>query len=536
MFPTDLPEGLEPSADLLHRYTKNASQDAFAGLVRRYAGLVYATALRRTGQHAAAEEVMQLVFADLARRAPALAEDNRLGAWLHRRACMAASDFLKAERRRRQREQIAAALQESADSTPSWKSMAPLLDECLARLPRPDREALVLRFFEGRSLRDVGDALRLSSDAAQKRVSRALERLREGFRREGVVLTIAVLTGALQENVKAAPVTAAAMAKATNVAVSRKTAVSAWCWKVAPRVAPLAAGVAVVCLASAQPLLSKRAETATRGRARFITEPAARTAQERSFPGYEQGLSLEETVQRITDLLVAEKGDYPTRYVYFQELALASSVPPAQHAAALDLLLKMLKERNHALGGNRGHFLYHTWLAALEKNDAGALLERLGPAAPLWLLQLAESFLYNGVRFQSDDDARNALCRRILDDPALSDEHVRRAGIDWFGRAGTGGEIDGVRRPELLAECMDRMQNRKGRGWALAAVHLAKTSEDHVAVLEAAAATLTGTELAKVREEAILSWNKVSRDKVMEWARAQPPRVQRKLRNLPGPL
>ena len=49
-------------------------------------------------------------------------------------------------------------------------------------LREKDRRAIVLRFYEGRNLREVGLALGASEDAAKKRVNRALEKLRNFFR------------------------------------------------------------------------------------------------------------------------------------------------------------------------------------------------------------------------------------------------------------------------------------------------------------------------------------------------------------------
>ena len=50
----------------------------------------------------------------------------------------------------------------------------PILDEGLLNLKETDRQAIVLRFLEDHSLREVGSALGVEEDAARKRVSRAL--------------------------------------------------------------------------------------------------------------------------------------------------------------------------------------------------------------------------------------------------------------------------------------------------------------------------------------------------------------------------
>jgi RNA polymerase sigma factor (sigma-70 family) len=154
--------------------------------VTRHVNLVYATALRQVGDAALAEEITQNVFIALARKAPRLAGVQTLAGWLHRSAIFEAKARIRAELRRGRREEMAAeiaALQR--EGTSPIEALVPLLDEGLLNLRASDRLALVLRFLEERSLRDVGAALGVDEDAARKRVSRALDRLAGFFRRRG---------------------------------------------------------------------------------------------------------------------------------------------------------------------------------------------------------------------------------------------------------------------------------------------------------------------------------------------------------------
>ena len=109
--------------------------------------------------------------------------------------------------------------------TEVWPRIAPLLDDAVAGLREKDRQAIVLRFYEGRNLREVGLALGASEDAAEKRVSRALEKLRKFFTKRGVSSTAAIIAGAISANsVQAAPV---ALAKSvTAVAMAKGAAAS----------------------------------------------------------------------------------------------------------------------------------------------------------------------------------------------------------------------------------------------------------------------------------------------------------------------
>ncbi len=192
---------------LLRAYTEGRSEAAFAELVQRHVDLVYSTALRTVGQPQLAQDVAQAVFVHLARKAGSIRKASALPGWLYRVACDQAANAVRGERRRRQREQEALKRNSTTgEESAAWGEIAPLLEEAMRTLPRRDQDAVVLRFFHGQSLRQVGEALELSEDAAQKRLSRALERLRGYFARRGVRVSAAVLAGGLAAHaVHAAP-------------------------------------------------------------------------------------------------------------------------------------------------------------------------------------------------------------------------------------------------------------------------------------------------------------------------------------------
>jgi RNA polymerase sigma factor (sigma-70 family) len=194
--------------ELLRQFAHDRSQAAFAELVRRRIDLVFSVALRQVGGDAhLAEDVTQKVFADLARKAAALSTHPALSGWLYRSAQFAATDVVRSERRRRAREQEAQTMHElSLDpAAPSdWEKLRPLLDHLLGELNEADRNAVALRFFEGRPFADIGRALRLTEEAARKRVERALDHLRAHLARRGVTSTTAALAAALANQVNAA--------------------------------------------------------------------------------------------------------------------------------------------------------------------------------------------------------------------------------------------------------------------------------------------------------------------------------------------
>jgi RNA polymerase sigma factor (sigma-70 family) len=183
---------------LLARYVAEVSEEAFAELTRRYMGLVYSAALRQVRNEQLAQDVTQVVFANLARQARSIPEGTVLAGWLHRDTRYTALDFLRAEARRLRREQQSVEMNATnPDPQPGWEEIRPLLDEALTKLAPADRDALLLRYFEQRDFAGVGAALGASAEAARKRVDRALERLREQLVKRGITTTAAALGFAL---------------------------------------------------------------------------------------------------------------------------------------------------------------------------------------------------------------------------------------------------------------------------------------------------------------------------------------------------
>ncbi|HVM62931.1 MAG TPA: sigma-70 family RNA polymerase sigma factor [Verrucomicrobiae bacterium] len=196
------------SQQLLVDYVRNGSQEAFRELVTRYLGLVYSTAIRLVGGDShLAEDVAQTVFVDLARKARTLPHNVMLGGWLHRDACFVASKTVRSERRRRTRERQAVEMSVFSDHSESALApVASILDEAINRLGAKDRDAILLRFFEQRDFRSVGEAMGSTEDAARMRVNRALEKLHVLLKRCGVTLSAAALGTVLTtEAVSAAP-------------------------------------------------------------------------------------------------------------------------------------------------------------------------------------------------------------------------------------------------------------------------------------------------------------------------------------------
>ncbi len=187
-------------SDLLRQYAQHGSQEAFATLVSRYLNLVHSAARRQVPSPQQAEEVTQSVFVDLARQAHGLGMDAPLAAWLYLVTRRTAIDTVRRESRRLCREHTASEIAAMKTTSPDWLEMEPMLDEAMGDLGEADRSALLLRYFENKSLREVGRALGTSEDAAQKRVSRAVEHLRGFFSRRGIAVTAAGVVSNISAN------------------------------------------------------------------------------------------------------------------------------------------------------------------------------------------------------------------------------------------------------------------------------------------------------------------------------------------------
>jgi RNA polymerase sigma factor (sigma-70 family) len=204
---------------LLQEYVANSSEEAFAALVHKYINLVYSSALRQVRDSLLAQDVAQAVFIILARKANRVAGRTVLAGWLLQATRYASLKALRTEQRRRQNEQKALDMNEAlVESEANWQRIAPLLDQAMVKLNETDRNAVFLRFVEEKPFVEVAAALGMTEDAAKKRVTRALERLRVMLTSRGLPISAATLgTFLTAEAAQAAPpvVTASAVGAAS---------------------------------------------------------------------------------------------------------------------------------------------------------------------------------------------------------------------------------------------------------------------------------------------------------------------------------
>jgi RNA polymerase sigma factor (sigma-70 family) len=240
---------MHDDAALLRSYVAEQSQDAFAELVQRHLPLVYSVALRRVGGDAhLAQDVAQKVFVDFARHASSLREHASLSGWLYVSAQLASADLVRREQRRKHRETAAYTMNlenASPGSDADLANLRPLLEDAIVTLKGDEREAIVLRYFEKRTFGEIGTVLRVTEEAARKRVDRALEKLHAILERRGITSTTVALGLALSATATgnipvglAAQISSAALSQATAATTSVLSTITA-------AVVPTAAVVAV---------------------------------------------------------------------------------------------------------------------------------------------------------------------------------------------------------------------------------------------------------------------------------------------------
>ena len=181
-----------------------------------------------------AEDLAQSVFVELARKAKTLQQHPALAGWLYTCVRLTAANARRAEDRRQRGNRNTkpwpnCTLQNHSDFT--WRQIRPVLDDALHELAETDRAALVLRFFENLSLREVGTQLGVNENAARMRVDRALDKLQELLSRRGITSTSSALAAAL---VAGAVVSAPAGLAATITTTAMAPALSRpgeWRWR-----------------------------------------------------------------------------------------------------------------------------------------------------------------------------------------------------------------------------------------------------------------------------------------------------------------
>jgi RNA polymerase sigma factor (sigma-70 family) len=403
---------MNDDAALLRHYVANRSEAAFTELVRRHIGLVHATALRRVGGDAhLADDVTQTVFITLARKAPTLLGRSSLAGWLYLSTQLAAAGVVRGEQRRKAREITAHTMDlTNAPDQPSagLAQLRPLLDDALVTLKDDEREAVVLRFFQQQTFAEIGDALRVTEEAARKRVDRSLDKLHALLSRRGITTSVAALgvaltaagVSTLPESLVARVTTAAVTQAAADAAAVTATGVATTLVPVAAAAAVALGALALLTQHHAQESLA--AEVAQLARQNEAI-PLLRTENERMVR------AIDQADNRPGSVAVAPAARAPR------------AAPPVSIFTPADNLVTVTPEGTIAWEGQ-----------TIRLDDYLARLGALHRAAPDGASKLV--IHANGTRFPQMawtlDEARKAGIRHILvESDAMPDPETK---VNWF--------------------------------------------------------------------------------------------------------
>jgi RNA polymerase sigma factor (sigma-70 family) len=171
--------------ELLAELARNRDPDLFRQLMQRHMDFVYAAAVRQSANQTAAQDITQAVFLLLWQRVGTLKPGTTIKGWLFNATRYVVANARRGEARRTAHEREAAAMRFERIDQPKTPEISDVLDDAIAKLSEPDRQAVLLRYFDDLSVAQLGQILGISEDAAKKRVTRAIDRLRRHLLHRG---------------------------------------------------------------------------------------------------------------------------------------------------------------------------------------------------------------------------------------------------------------------------------------------------------------------------------------------------------------
>lgn len=166
----------------------NGDAEAFAVLVNRYQRPIFNLMVRMSGCREDATDLTQEAFLKAYEHLEKFRPTRRFFPWLYTIAMNLGVDHL-----RKRKNTIANVSVDDAEN-PARATEVPVRDDTdrlmyqldagrlpalLMRIPMDYREALILRFHEGLTMKDVGTALGITTSGAKMRVKRGLQQLRD---------------------------------------------------------------------------------------------------------------------------------------------------------------------------------------------------------------------------------------------------------------------------------------------------------------------------------------------------------------------
>lgn len=435
-------------AHLLASWLECQSENGFRALVERYSGLVYMTAKRTCADDTMAREASHLTFITLARKATSLAQRDSLGGWLHVTSMMHAKNLLQHRKREALKlERLGAYLQAShaGHASDSWRRLEPVLDQALAALSKSDREAILLRYYRSLSVREVAAILTVSVDAAQKRLDRAVERLRRHLGRQGVAAGSslgAVLLAGFASDVQAGTVLAPSFASkalkagpAAGSSVLMGLLLALFAKKAAVAALILLAGGALAA-AHAHAHRNKLAPPASVARNLPMSQTAGKLkpVKTAASAGADERRRLEEKYGKQRTLLSQSVTDQAIQITAYTQTLLGERLLPAmeQHKsmprpAKLDPSLELSDDQRRKLGTLSAGLMRRQLASSRET------LERIrnNPLPVMEILLMGDACARGEMAVEEYESRRNALAGDlvVLENPVeLGDKKIMQFG------------------------------------------------------------------------------------------------------------
>jgi RNA polymerase sigma factor (sigma-70 family) len=422
----------DTTESLLRDYRLSSAEGPLCQLIARYLPLVFSTARRRTGSETLAADVTQAVFCDFARHARSLPANFQPGGWLLRHTGFLASRSLRSERRRVARETEAArqAQLETDMTAPSSRHIE--LDAAIRRLAAADQTILVLRYYEEQKAPDIATRLGISASAAQKRIERALHRLRRLLPGKPAIPVItAGITALLSPDSARAATPSSLLASVTSPTLAAAalplTRAGVWLRHLKP-VTGAALGSATALLVAAGPLISYAASRQT-------TSPSAvrSEAVKPPQPAAPKNAAPPTAADIVDELISLVDREGFNRVVWNKAERLIRKIPPGECGEAILLVTKAFPvhtTRGDHAGPERWlQLLLHFWKPVSPDAGITFLLPKLDPAlrdgAAMSLCQAwfrkdpsaatswFEELLADSARLLLPDDCRNIVLRRL---------------------------------------------------------------------------------------------------------------------------
>ena len=163
---------------------RQGDRDAYSDIVKKYKGLIYNLVIKITGNLFEAEDITQDVFIQIYKNLNRYDETKRFFPWMY----TVALNVIRNKQSKKtplilssEQEALADGWLKHSDTPEKTVAVAQqqmILARCILDLPIKQREAIVLRYYQGLAFEEIAEIQSCSVSAAKMRVYRCLEQLK----------------------------------------------------------------------------------------------------------------------------------------------------------------------------------------------------------------------------------------------------------------------------------------------------------------------------------------------------------------------